>query len=145
MFGAAAGLAALSALDDDTVGRAFDALRHDRQWGPARFELSEATLLAELAQARAAGYARRRDGYLGESVADDKLQAIAVPILDDGAAVGGLSILWLRSYQRPEAFADSHLGALQAAAAAISTDLARERNGAPRELADRSTSAPDML
>lgn len=128
MFGAAAGLATLATLDDDEVCRVFDALRHDRQWGPTRFGLTEETLLAELAAARAAGYARRRDSYLGESVADDKLQAIAVPILDDGAVVGGLSILWLRSYQPPEAFADIHLPALRAAAAAISADLAHPRN-----------------
>jgi IclR family mhp operon transcriptional activator len=125
MFGAAAGLASLATLDDAQVGQVFDTLRHDRQWGPARFALSERTLISELAQVRARGYAPRRDGYLGESVADDKLQAIAVPIVDNGVAVGGLSILWLRSYLSADAFADSHLAALTAAAAAISADLAK--------------------
>ena len=92
-------------------------------WGATRFGLTEQTLLAELAQIRRQGFATRRSGYTGETISDDQLHAIAVPIHEEGPAIGALTICWLRTYMPPERFARQHLDRLQATAHAITQEL----------------------
>ena len=123
MFASAGGLAYLSTLDDRKVARLMNDLRVDERWGATRFGLDEQVLLAELAQIRRQGYAARRSGYTGETINDDQLHAIAVPIHEVGPAIGALTICWLRAYMPPERFARRHLDRLRATADAITQDL----------------------
>ena len=123
LFATAGGLAYLSTLDDRKVARLMRGLSHDERWGATRFGLTEQGLLAELAQIRRQGFATRRSGYTGETISDDQLHAIAVPIHEEGPAIGALTICWLRTYMPPERFARKHLDRLQAAAHAVTQEL----------------------
>jgi IclR family mhp operon transcriptional activator len=123
MFATAGGLAYLSTLDDRKVARLMHDLSGDERWGATRFGLTEQALAAELAQIRRQGYATRRSGYTGETISDDQLHAIAVPVREEGTAIGALTICWLRTYMPPERFARRHLDRLQATAQAITQDL----------------------
>ena len=123
LFWTAGGLAYLSSLENDTVVRIMRDLSHDERWGPQRFGLTERGFLAELALIRRQGYATRRPGYTGETISDDGLHAIAVPIHEEGPAVGALTICWIRKYMPPQRFAKLYLDRLQAGAQAISQTL----------------------
>lgn len=125
LFWTAGGLAYLSTLPSETVVQIMRDLSGNERWGPKRFGLTERGFLAELAQIRRQGYATRRPGYTGETIGDDGLHAIAVPILEEGVAFGALTICWIRKFMTPQRFAKSHLGRLQTTAQAITEALHR--------------------
>lgn len=68
-------------------------------------------------QTRKRGYGIRLPGYAAfpESVGD-QLRAIAVPVMVRGAAVAGLSFVWIASFASVEEMAERHLDRLRQAA-----------------------------
>ncbi|WP_068243103.1 IclR family transcriptional regulator [Tritonibacter horizontis] len=122
-FGSATGLACLAALPDREIAATYEALKSDLHWGPVSFGLDLAALMRRINVIRAQGYAERSPAYLGDREWDTDLYAIAVAITVRGQVVGGLSVLWLRTYKPVAAFAAQHLAALQAAAADINAQL----------------------
>ena len=124
IFGTATGLAYLSTLGDAQVSSLIAAKQGDSQWGLKRVGIDERTLLRELKDIRAMGYAVRRKGYHGRPVSS-RYNAIAVPIYDGRNAIGALSIWWPRRFMTAERFARKYLPALRGTATAISADLAK--------------------
>lgn len=125
MFGSATGRLYLSQLEEHVLAALIDRMRGEPIWGPGRFGLDEAQLRRELEGIRKLGYAPRRSGYLGETRPDDRLNAIASPVVERGKMVGAVTLCWNRDYLGADAFAARFLDALEATAGHISDDLAR--------------------
>lgn len=124
IFATASGLAYLSSLDDVQVLETVRALQGDLQWGLEYVKIDESTLLRELKDIRAKGFAIRRKGY--QARPESRLyNAIAVAIKDSHHPIGSINVWWPRRHLSAERFARAHLAALQATADAISADLAR--------------------
>jgi IclR family mhp operon transcriptional activator len=119
LFATASGLAFLAFQEERFVLELIADLRQSEYWTASRFGVTPGWLLAELATTRRLGYAKRRvtQGRAGG------WDAIAVPIFQARAPIGGLTITWDRKLMSPERFADLHLRALQTAAEAISEDV----------------------
>lgn len=81
------------------------------------------TYMDEIEQARQCGYGARLHHYLGETVLDDSLAAIAVPLQKYGLTIAAITLLWPRNYLSPEAFAASYLKSLSSSANAIMAEL----------------------
>jgi IclR family mhp operon transcriptional activator len=81
-----------------------------------------------LAEVRARGYATRDPNFMGGPYGvppvDDRLAAIAVPLMDRGRVHGSINILWIRTAFTVEKFAAQHLEHLKAAAGEIVASLA---------------------
>lgn len=122
IFAAAAGLALLASRGDDFTLRLIDALKGEERWCLSRFRISPARLLGELGDIRRKGFATRRVSQ-GRFHARN---AIAVPIFEKAEAIGALSLIWHRKSATVDKFAAQYFGALQAAAEAITTSLARD-------------------
>ncbi|ABF64844.1 transcriptional regulator, IclR family [Ruegeria sp. TM1040] len=122
-FGSATGLACLAEMKDAEIATIYEAFKPDLQWGPVRFGLDLAGLMARIEQVRQVGYAERLSAPMSDPDWDTDLRAIAVAIKARGRVVGGLSVLWLRPYKPVEEFARLHLEALQTAAAEINATL----------------------
>lgn len=122
LLGSAAGLAFLSAL---TRRRRLALVQACRTGG----DLHNTKVIAvhdldeRLAQARQLGYALRHPLYRGggyqQAARDDRLQALAVPVLGRGAVIGALNINWNRAAFTAEEMARKHLPALNQAARGI--------------------------
>jgi IclR family mhp operon transcriptional activator len=121
LFAAASGLVYLAQRDEGFVLSLVKALEHEEFWSLSRFGVTPQRLLEELTEIRRRGFARRRvtQGRL------DGREAIAVPLFEDGAPIGALSVAWQRQLMSAEDFAGLHLDALRAAANAISDGLRR--------------------
>lgn len=124
-FGSATGLACLAALPDREIAATYEALKADLHWGPLRFGLDLPGVMQQVAQVRAQGYAAHAVAPLSAPAGEGDLRSIAVAITARGQVLGGISLLWLRTYKPVEAFAGLHLAALQAAAAEINAALDR--------------------
>lgn len=122
-FGSATGLACLAALPDAEIAATYEALKTDVTWGPVRFGLDLPGLMQRVERVRARGYGERSPAQLSDQDWDTDLRAIAVPIMAGGQVLGGISVLWLRTYKPVEGFAALHLAALQRAAAEINAAL----------------------
>ena len=83
-----------------------------------------------LAETRERGFGTRDSGFsggrYGELPIDDKLAAIAVPLLDRKRVHGSINLLWIRTAFSIDEFAARHLADLQAAAREI-VDALQER------------------
>lgn len=119
LFAAASGLAFLAWRSERFVLDLMDELKEQEFWSPARFGVTPARLLAELADVRRHGYAKRRI----TQGRNDGRDAIAVPIFQYRTSIGGLTITWPRKLMSAQEFAATHLARLQAAAKAISNEL----------------------
>lgn len=122
IFAAAAGLAVLASRGDEFAARLVEAMKNDERWSLSRFRITPARLLGELREIRRKGFATRRVSQ-GRFAARN---AIAVPIFDNAEAIGALSLIWNRKFATEDKFAAQYLGALQAAAEAITKGLASE-------------------
>lgn len=125
IFGSATGQACLAAMPDERIGRLISRSKGDPRFGIDRFCTSEATLFAEVEKTRRRGFGARLRQYRGETVLDDKLGAIAVPVRKYGEVIGAISLLFPRNYSTPEKMARKHLPSLRTASDAISVDLDR--------------------
>ncbi len=127
-FGSASGLACLSTMSNSQIEQRARKKAGDRIWGLDRFGMDLETYFAEIEQARLNGYGTRLHHYLGETVLDDSLAAIAVPLRKNGQTIAAITLLWPRNYLTPEAFAARYLNALNASANAIMTELEAIQN-----------------
>ncbi|QDL93999.1 helix-turn-helix domain-containing protein (plasmid) [Paroceanicella profunda] len=137
IFGTASGTACLAAMSPEAVMEVHRLTEGDETWGLARFGLCVEAYLDILAATRARGYAIRLSAYLGETVFDDGLAAIAVPLLERGRPLGALTLIWPRPHLDHARFASEHLDALRDTAAQICAGLDRDtaRTPAPAEAA----------
>jgi IclR family mhp operon transcriptional activator len=124
IFVTATGLAYLSQLDKRQVLNIVSQTRGDPEWGLVRVKIDENTLLHELKEIKQQGYAVCRNGF-NLRPESRQYNAIAVTVGDARRAIGSICIWWLRRYMSADRFACKHLAALQATAAAISSDLAK--------------------
>lgn len=124
IFGSATGSACLAAMPDDVVAEHARQTSGDPVWGLKRFDMNLEDYMLRLSQVRAQGYGSRLSNYLGETVLDDGLAAIAVPIHVNNWPSGAVTLIWPRSFKAPEAFAATFLGDLKATAKAISNAIA---------------------
>lgn len=95
-----------------------------------RGALRTAAIEAMLEEVRRKGYGERDPLFSGWLVsrdhnADDKLQAIAVPILDGTVVHGCINLIWLRDLASVATMASAHLAALRRAADEIASGLRR--------------------
>ena len=124
LFASATGQICLATLPDAEILAMIGEFGAHPRWGFVRFGLGTETFMARIAEARRDGYGTRVPSYTGETVPDDGLAAIAVPIFRDGAAVAAVTLLWPRTYLVAEDFAERYLDRLKATAEAIGKDLA---------------------
>jgi IclR family mhp operon transcriptional activator len=120
IFASASGLAWLATLGETDVLTLVHELADDEFGALARFGVSPARLLADLAAVRAQGYATRRVSQRRQ----DHRRAIAVAITTPDGAIGALTISWRREAMTVEAFAALHAEPLRHAAEAVSAALA---------------------
>ena len=132
LFGCATGLACLSQLDAERVRQLFDEPERDSRFCPLRFGITWEKLQEHLTRTRAYGYGVRHPYYFGETVVNDRLSAIALPLRRDGEICGGISLLWPREFLSAEEFADKFLHELSETAALIESDLDRTSEAAHR-------------
>ena len=123
IFGSATGQACLAEMSEKQI----DALIHetdgDKFFGLKRFNITRDTLLREIALTKARGYGLRLLNYKGETVIDDGLAALGIPVFLGGRVLGAISLLFPRNLTSPEAMADTHLVRLRETSARISADL----------------------
>ena len=132
IFGAASGMICLASMEEEAIAHYHRATMGDRIWGLARFNLSLEAYMEETMITRERGYGVRLTSYLGETVLDDGLAAIALPLLQDGRPFGALSILWPRTYKDHVEFAKDYLAALAEAVEAVNQALQQySDSGAP--------------
>ena len=148
IFGCATGLACLSEMEEDRVRRLFDKPEPQSRFCPLRFGISWEELQSHLETTRKIGYGTRHPFYFGETVMNDKLSAIALPLRRVGGICGGVSLLWPREFLPAKDFADRYLQDLSDTAAGIEADLDRfgqsgTKTGSPvKAPADRTSRSP---
>lgn len=125
LFGCATGLACLSQMDETRVRQLFDEPEQDSRFCPLRFGITWEKLQEHLEKTRTIGYGVRHPYYFGETVVNDKLSAIALPLRRDGEICGGVSLLWPRDFLPAADFADKFLHELADTVVLIETDLDR--------------------
>lgn len=130
IFGTATGQACLSQMDNDKVRELLRQTRGDRHFGLERFKLSEEKFFQLLEDSRQRGYGIRVSNYVGETVIDDGLAAIALPIFKNGNVIGAISLLFPRRLMSPHAMADKYLDKLAVTASRISHELDSLSNAA---------------
>lgn len=123
IFGSATGMCCLAELGDREFQRLAAHLVGDRIWGLERFNATPDAYLAVLRDTRMRGYGARISSFVGETVFDDGLAAIARPIYAGKLLIGAVSLLWPKSYLSDEGFAELYLADLRRATDQISEAL----------------------
>ena len=127
LFGSAAGSAFLAALPRPRREELAQAVRGGRDVHNAN-ALAAGDLEARVARARERGYAARHRVYRGGAFngppRDDRLDAIAVPVIHSGLLIGALNINWNRAAMPEAEMVRRHLRALQDAAFGIAAAAA---------------------
>jgi len=124
LFGSATGMACLAAMKDKEIVEYDRVTAGNMSLGLSRFGMSLSQYMKDIEKTRDRGYGLRLNVYRGETVLDDGLAAMALPIYENGEPNAALSLLWPRAYLRPQAFAEKFLGELRETAARISEDMA---------------------
>lgn len=125
IFGTAAGQVCLAAMSPAKVREFIVETMGDKTFGLDRFGVTEAALFEELEKIRVRGYGIRNAKYMGETVLDDGLAAIAVPILKNDEPMGAITLLYPRRLAAPSFMASDFLEQLKTAADKISDQLAQ--------------------
>ncbi|MCR9139972.1 MAG: helix-turn-helix domain-containing protein [Alphaproteobacteria bacterium] len=123
IFGCATGTACLAQMDTEQVRQLFRSPDMEHRFRPGRFGITWKKLQDHLSNARKIGYGVRNPNYLGETVVNDKLSAIALPLRREGEVCGGVSLLWPREFLSASEFAGKYLGELSETVSRIETDL----------------------
>lgn len=123
IFGSATGQSCLAVMPDERIREFIEHTKGDPRFGIERFSVNEAALFEAVRATRARGYGVRLRQYRGETVVDDKLGAIAVPVRRHGEVFGAISLLFPRSLSSPEKIAQLHIDSLKQVAERISDDL----------------------
>ena len=113
IFGSASGMCCLAELGDDEALRIAAHTRGDPVWGLERFRVSETAYRTHLRETRHRGYGARIARFVGETVFDDGLAAIACPIYAGPRLMGAISLLWAKGYMETVPFAERYLSHLQ--------------------------------
>lgn len=116
LFGSASGIACLATLN---LGEVYDMFKNPdlgALWSPERIGVDWTQYEQILMETRARGYGVRLGVYLGETTLDDKLAAIAVPVMRQGHAAGALTVLYPRKLMPEDEFAKTYLSPLKEAA-----------------------------
>jgi len=123
LFGSATGVACLAAMNDYEIADFHERTEGDRVWGLARFNLTLNQYMVQMNYHRECGYGMRLKEYRGETILNDGLAVIAVPLFKAGKPWGGLSLLWTRGHREHQDFAEEFLPSLKRTARKISTKL----------------------
>lgn len=123
IFGSATGMCCLAELGDREFRRVAAHSTGDNVFGLERFNISTDEYLIHLRETRKRGYGARIASFVGETVFDDGLSAIARPIYANKRLVGAISVLWPKSYLTNEEFSDSYLEELRQATERITYQL----------------------
>lgn len=140
VFASAAGSACLSCVDEHQVLELFSDDTLEIRFRPIRFGLTWESLQTHLKTVRELGYGVRLPSYSGETVLNDKLAAISVPLRRHGQVSGAVSLLWPRVLMPASEFAEMYLEDLTETAARIEADL--DGFGRPVRRTDRRTQRP---
>ncbi len=124
-FGSASGVACLTAMQDSEIAELDRLTAGDAKWGLARFGMTYDSFMPKLEAIRKKGYGFRLAQYLGETVLDDQLSAIALPLHRNGVPIGACSILFLRVFAKVPEFAERHLEDLRKTADRINRNIAQ--------------------
>jgi IclR family mhp operon transcriptional activator len=109
IFGSASGMACMANSAIDEVREIHRRTANDPVWGLKRSDMNFQSYLKIVNQTRALGYGTRLNKYLGETVLDDSLAAIAIPILRGKKPVGAVTLLWPRILMEHRQFASQYL------------------------------------
>ena len=131
IFGSASGMCCLAELGDAELQRIAAHTEGDPIWGLDRFRIGAREYLEFLRQTRHRGYGARIARFVGETVFDDGLAAIACPIYAGARLMGAVSLLWAKSYLETLPFAERHLADLKACTDTISRALAAQAPRSP--------------
>jgi len=132
IFGSATGMCCLAELGDAEFQRIAAHTRGDKIWGLARFRMNRTDYLAHLRATRRRGYGVRLTPYVGETVFDDGLAAIACPIYSGTRLMGAVSLLWAKSYLTADRFAERYADDLRETVKTISATLSEGAGDAGR-------------
>ncbi len=122
LFASAAGTVCLAQMPPATVRALFDKDRRTHGQGPDS-PLDWAALDRHLAQVRTQGYGVRVPGFRSAIAINDRLSAIAVPLMRGGKACGAISLLWPKILMGHEAFAKLYLDELRQTAQLVAQDI----------------------
>lgn len=125
LFGSATGVACLAHEQIGEVYKLFHDPNIEAIWSPRRIGLVWQKFEQTLLETKARGYGTRLSQHLGETTLDDKLNAIAVPLIHADRAVGGISILFPKDLMSAEEFASEFLPDLRQTAKSAEKDLAK--------------------
>jgi IclR family transcriptional regulator, mhp operon transcriptional activator len=123
IFGSATGLSCLASMSDADIKARIQATAGDNVWGLSRFGLTSDEYFKEIVRTRSRGYGIRLATYVGETVLDDRLSAIALPVFRSDKVFGAVSLLFPRGFESTESFAEKYLNDLAKAAKQFSVDL----------------------
>ncbi|MEP3275917.1 MAG: helix-turn-helix domain-containing protein [Stappiaceae bacterium] len=125
IFGAATGIACLSVMQEEEVRELFQDKSLEARFQPGRYALSWQGLQEHLNMARELGYGMRISNYCGETVLNDKLSAIALPLRRHEEIIGAISLLWPRELMSASDTAALYLEDLKKTVNDIEVDLNR--------------------
>lgn len=123
IFGSATGQICLAHMEEEAIADIHRQTEGDPRWGLRRFGITLRRYMETIHETRDRGYGVRLGNYLGETILNDGLAAIAVPLFIEHRPVGAVTLLWPRVYREHQAFAEEHLPPLKATAARINKDL----------------------
>ena len=123
MFGSATGVACLATMNDAEILEFHKRTEGDQKWGLAKFDLTLDQYMVRVNRHRDLGYGMRLREYTGETVLDDGLAVIAVPLFKANQPWGGLTLLWTKRHREHQEFAKEFLPTLKRAAKKISASL----------------------
>ncbi len=123
IFGSATGMVCLANMKDSEFIKIAAHTQEDMKWGLERFRLNVDDYRGHLETSRGRGFGARISRYIGETVFDDGLAAIATPIFCNNKLFGAVSLLWPKNYLKVEEFAAEYFEHLQATTKNISLDL----------------------
>lgn len=123
IFGSATGMVCLANMADSEFIKIAAHTQKDKRWGLDRFRLTVDDYRAHLETTRSRGYGARIPRYIGETIFDDGLAAIATPIFRNNKLFGAVSLLWPKNYLKIEEFAAQYFESLQKTTNNISSDL----------------------
>lgn len=125
LFGSATGAACLSKMKEARVRELFEDDSAEASLRPSHYNLSWDALQEHLHKVREQGFGERLPNFRGQTVVDDRLSAMALPLHNEHELCGAISLLWPRNYMAPSDFAELFLQALSNTVSKVESDLQR--------------------
>jgi IclR family mhp operon transcriptional activator len=127
LFGSAAGQACLSCLPNEKIVELERKHADDAVFGLGRFSINIYEYLDIIEKTRCLGYATRLGNFRGETIRDDGLSSMALPLLREQVPIGAASVIWPRVLMSPQEFAKSALPVINATIDKINKEIARQK------------------